>query len=447
MISSTKQINQLKICKFYKIDTPNLYLRVHPKSKTFVYKYKKNNSIIWITLGKFINDMSLTQAIEIATLIKSKIKQKITIDKIKQIVKNSENYEKLKAHFINIVEVNNLPLQHDLKIPTFISIHCQWHHWKKQQWKNRTHLYQSKRDVEKYIYPYFGNKPINEISAIEISFAINQVLSRVYVTGIKLIGKINMIFDFALNKGFIKFNPTPKISSYLYLKKNNYVKETQGFFKINKMPELFRLLEPINTTQSLATIILLMTVKTVEEVCGMRWSELDLVNRVWVIPPERTKNKKLHKCPLSRVSFEIINVLKNYKFNDYVFNSSNKNISTNAPRDLIRSIINKKEEEFKAVESTKYPTAQGIRHSFKNWCNNRYVPQEYSNYQLGHYNSKIANIYNGYDFFEERKNLCNAWDNFISNKSIEDYLRGNDLIENIIENNINFDNLISKKTD
>ena len=88
MISSTKQINQLKICKFYKINTPNLYLRVHPKSKTFVYKYKKNNSIIWITLGKFFNDMSLTQAIEIATLIKSKIKQKITIDKIKQIVKN-----------------------------------------------------------------------------------------------------------------------------------------------------------------------------------------------------------------------------------------------------------------------------------------------------------------------------------------------------------------------
>ena len=99
------------------------------------------------------------------------------------------------------------------------------------------------------------------------------------------------------------------------------------------------------------------------------------------------------------------------------------------------------------MESSKFPTAQGIRHSFKNWCNNRYVPQEYSNYQLGHYNSKIANIYNGYDFFEERKNLCNAWDDFISNKSIEDYLRGNDLIENIIENNINFDNLISKKTD
>ena len=419
MISSTKQINQLKTCKFYKIDTPNLYLRVHPKSKTFVYKYKKNNSIIWITLGKFIEDMSLTQAIELATLIKSKIKQKITVDKIKQIVKNSENYEKLKAHIINSFEINSLPLQHDLKNLTFISIHCQWHNWKKGQWKNKTHLHQSKRDVEKYIYPYFGNKNINEIFSLKISFAINQVLSRVYVTGIKLIGKINMIFEFALNKGFIKFNPTPKTSSYLYLKKNDYVKETQGFFKINKMPELFRLLEPINTTQSLATIFLLMTVKTVEEVCGMRWSELDLVNRVWVIPPERTKNKKLHKCPLSSVSFKIIDVLKYNKINDYVFNSLNKKISTNAPRDLLRSVINKKEEEFKAVESTKLPTAQGIRHSFKKWCNNRYVPQEYSNYQLGHYNSKIAKIYNEYDFFEERKSLSDEWNDFISNESMD----------------------------
>ena len=37
-----------------------------------------------------------------------------------------------------------------------------------------------------------------------------------------------------------------------------------------------------------------------------------------------------------------------------------------------------------------------------------------------------------------------TWNDFISNESIEDYLAGNDLIENIVENNINFDNLISK---
>ena len=40
--------------------------------------------------------MSLTQAIEIATLIKFRIKQKITIDKIKQIIKYSENMKNLK---------------------------------------------------------------------------------------------------------------------------------------------------------------------------------------------------------------------------------------------------------------------------------------------------------------------------------------------------------------
>ena len=65
------------------------------------------------------------------------------------------------------------------------------------------------------------------------------------------------------------------------------------------------------------------------------------------------------------------------------------------------------------MESKKVPTAHGIRHTFKTWCNQNRVPQDHSEYQLNHYKHTIAEVYNHYDFFEERKKLSDDWNRFL----------------------------------
>src|SRR6516225_7132802 len=47
--------------------------------------------------------------------------------------------------------------------------------------------------------------------------------------------------------------------------------------------------------------LLLLTAQRKNGVAGMRWSELDLDNRVWHLPKERTKNGKAHDVSLSEV--------------------------------------------------------------------------------------------------------------------------------------------------
>jgi len=34
-------------------------------------------------------------------------------------------------------------------------------------------------------------------------------------------------------------------------------------------------------------------------ICSMRWSELELAAKVWMLPKERSKNKIAHSVPLS----------------------------------------------------------------------------------------------------------------------------------------------------
>ena len=52
--------------------------------------------------------------------------------------------------------------------------------------------------------------------------------------------------------------------------------------------------------------LLLLTGCRRMEVCGMRWSEIDIESGVWRLPPERTKNKRAHTLPLSPMAMQIV---------------------------------------------------------------------------------------------------------------------------------------------
>src|SRR5205807_5898065 len=49
------------------------------------------------------------------------------------------------------------------------------------------------------------------------------------------------------------------------------------------------------------------------EVGGMRWSEINLENRLWTLPASRVKNNELHEVPLSDAAVAIIAALPHIK--------------------------------------------------------------------------------------------------------------------------------------
>jgi integrase len=55
--------------------------------------------------------------------------------------------------------------------------------------------------------------------------------------------------------------------------------------------------------------LLLLTAQRESEVAGMRWSEIDLEQRLWMIPAERNKSKRAHIVYLSDQAVEIIEQL------------------------------------------------------------------------------------------------------------------------------------------
>jgi integrase len=65
--------------------------------------------------------------------------------------------------------------------------------------------------------------------------------------------------------------------------------------------------------------LLILTGQRREEVAGMRWSELDLERALWSLPGERTKNKRPHDVPLSKLALEILGEVPRRDGRDLLF--------------------------------------------------------------------------------------------------------------------------------
>ena len=52
--------------------------------------------------------------------------------------------------------------------------------------------------------------------------------------------------------------------------------------------------------------LLLLTGQRRQEVGGIGWHEVDLENALWTIPSERTKNRRAHEVPLSRLAMDVL---------------------------------------------------------------------------------------------------------------------------------------------
>jgi integrase len=135
------------------------------------------------------------------------------------------------------------------------------------------------------------------------------------------------------------------------------------------------------------------------------WSEIDLDNRVWVIPGARMKSGKEHRVPLSPAALGVLKDMHEVRYSDYVFPGSRQGhaMGKNQPGKLIRKLMG----------NTKM-TVHGFRSSFRDWAAERTsFPREIAEAALAHaVPSQVEAAYRRTDFFDRRRKLMDAWADF-----------------------------------
>lgn len=192
----------------------------------------------------------------------------------------------------------------------FIRLHAQP---RNKSWR------EAERILEREFIVPFGQRDIREIKRFDVLESMDAALARgsSYQAN-RILSHVRKLFNWCLERGIIEASPiiglkppTKEISRERALNDDEVVRLLRAC-RNDVYP--FRQFTPL----------LLATAQRRGELAEMRWSEVDLEARTWVIPSERSKNGKAHVVPLSDFALDILAQVPRFLDCDYVFTTTHK---------------------------------------------------------------------------------------------------------------------------
>ncbi len=141
------------------------------------------------------------------------------------------------------------------------------------------------------------------------------------------------------------------------------------------------------------------------EVLGARWQEIDLADKVWVVPAGRMKAAREHRVPLTLRMLEILGEVGAGDRGPFVFRGGrrDKPLSVTALQMALRR------------RQAGKVTVHGFRSAFRDWAAEETpFPREVAEAALAHVvGDATERAYRRGDALEKRRQLMEAWASFL----------------------------------
>lgn len=153
--------------------------------------------------------------------------------------------------------------------------------------------------------------------------------------------------------------------------------------------------------------LLLATAQRRGEVSKMRWSEIDIDAKVWVIPAELSKNRKPHVVPLNDVALRMLGEVPRFDNCDWVFTTTRRAPISGFSKAL-RNIHARSETSEWRFHDLRRTAASGMARAGIA----PYVVEKVLNHISGTI-SGVAAVYNRYGYDAERREALDKWGSFL----------------------------------
>ena len=264
-------------------------------------------------------------------------------------------------------------------------------------WLNRAEL---------YLFPVFTGVEIGNITSGQLLDVLEPIHNTKPETGRALRLILKRTFNRAKIRGIIKSNPLDGVAEELGTPGKKSVRMKSLPF--NQVADALALIDETNSSPATKAAIRFMALTGVRgaEVKGAVWSEFDLDAGVWEIPAERMKMRQGHTVPLSPQALEVLDTMRETYDDEIVFPSV---LSSDG-----RLSENTLSKAFRRCQIQAVP--HGMRSSFRTWAAESYgvayrdAAEQVLAYKTG---SAIEQIYNRSEYMEMRRELLNAWADYL----------------------------------
>jgi len=156
------------------------------------------------------------------------------------------------------------------------------------------------------IVPKFGKKRLGEIKDTDVHALLEDIAERAPRTSNLTFAVFRKLCNWAMS---LDGGKLLKISPCVGVKALSADNTRDRVLSDEEVRLAWRAFESIGWPFGPICQLLVLTGARRDEVGSMRWGEIDLATKTWMLPKERTKNKRPHEIPLSYAAVEVIRAL------------------------------------------------------------------------------------------------------------------------------------------
>jgi integrase len=377
----TERAIRQKTKRGYYNDGGGLYLRVAVGgSKSWVFRFKADGRPREMGLGS-VATLGLKEARE-----KAREARQLRLEGIDPIDQRQARRATARAQVRRVMTFRQCA-------EAYIAAH-------EDSWKNPKHRMQWPNSLAAYVYPVFGDMPVDAVDLDLVVKALEPIWRTKTETASRVRGRIEAVLDWAAVRRFRQGDNPARWRGHL---QKLFARKKEGVHHA-ALPygELASFLDALRTQEETAARALhfaILTAGRSGEVLGARWKEIE--DEVWTIPASRMKAGKEHRVPLSKEALAILAEQRKVREGEFVFAGSKagRPLGPNAMTSVLRRI------------GRGELTVHGFRSTFRDWAAERSnFPQEVCEMALAHaVSNQVEAAYRRGDLFAKRRQLMTAW--------------------------------------
>ena len=258
------------------------------------------------------------------------------------------------------------------------------------------------RSLTLHVFPDLGTTPVSAISAPQVINLLRPLETKGSLETVKRLSqRLNEIMTYGVNSGLIHANPLSGIRSVFKKPK----KKNMPALAPDELKELMVAIANASIKRTTRCLIewQLNTMTRPAEAATTRWADIDFEKKIWTIPAERMKKRRIHIAPLTDQALALLEAIKPYSgHREYVF-PADRDPRTHCNSQTANMALKRMGFEGRLV-------SHGMRSMASTILNEHGWDPELIEVALAHVdNNEVRSAYNRAEYIERRRPMMAWW--------------------------------------
>lgn len=276
-------------------------------------------------------------------------------------------------------------------------------------WRNPKHATQWQNTIKTYVSPTLGRMSVADIETSHVISILEPIWDTKTETASRVRGRIESILDWASARNYRSGDNPARWRGHLdkLLAARGKVSKVRHHpaMPYDRAGTFIAQLVKLENVSSRALEFTILTAARTSETTGARWDEINLQEKIWLVPGGRMKSGRDHRVPLSNRVIEILNALP--RLGEYVFPGA----KDGCPLSNMAML-----QQLQGMSGCQGLTVHGFRSTFRDWVAEQTdFPRDLAEAALAHVVAdKTEAAYRRGDALEKRRLMMEAWAQFCS---------------------------------